>query len=255
MRCHEARALCGPYLDSELDVKSSLDVEQHLGICPECARCFAAEKRVEERMATALQVGEKTDSLWRKVEAEVSAPRAKAGGWSRKWLQFAAVLATVAALAFLWLREPKLDLVVAVAHDHAEFVAGELKPQFAQRPSAEVLGQVKGRLDAAAFDTLPSAPEFRLEGKRLCHLSGVPVAWALARIGENPVSVIVFRRDEVNQFPQFRERLKSGHAVICSRSGRYQFAARIVGDHVVCAVAELPRTQLEDLVRTVPNPG
>lgn len=255
MRCHEARALCGPFLDSELDVKSSFDVEQHLENCPDCARYFAAERRVEERIATALQVGEKTDSLWQKVEAEVSAPSTRPAGRARKWLQFAAAFVAVAAVALFWLREPKLDLVVAVARDHAEFVAGELKPQFTRQPSAEVLGEVRGRLDAAAFDKLPVAPEFRLEGKRLCHLSGVPVAWSLARLGEQPVSVIVLRRDEVNGFPQFRERLKSGHAVICSRAGRYQFAARVVGEHVICAVAELPRAQLEDLVRSVPNPG
>ncbi|MEW6307190.1 MAG: anti-sigma factor [Verrucomicrobiota bacterium] len=254
MRCHEARGMCGPYLDSELDVKSSFEVEQHLEHCPDCARYFAAEKQAEERLSAALRAGEKTDALWQQVAAQISAPRARNGGLSRKRLALTA-LAAIAAIAFLWLREPKLDLAVAVARDHAEFVAGDLKPQFALQPPAEIMDQAGGRLDAAAFDKLPVTQEFRVEGKRLCHLSGVPVAWALARMGDQPVSVIVLRWEEVGRFPQFRQRLESGHPVVCSRAGRFQFAARIVGDHVVCAVAEMSRARLEDLVRSVPSPG
>ena len=43
MRCHEARNLLGPYLDSELDAKASLEVAQHLESCEDCARVFDAE--------------------------------------------------------------------------------------------------------------------------------------------------------------------------------------------------------------------
>ena len=36
MRCHEARKFLGPYLDSELDTRTSQEIELHLESCPQC---------------------------------------------------------------------------------------------------------------------------------------------------------------------------------------------------------------------------
>jgi hypothetical protein len=163
-------------------------------------------------------------------------------------------LAAVLAAAF-WLRQARLDFASAAAPDHAEYIAGALQPHFEREPPGSVLGQAAGRLDAEAFARLPAAPEFKAQGKRLCHLSGVPVAWVLGRVGELPVSVIVLRRDELGSFPQLRRRLESGHKVVCARTGRFQFAARVVGEHVVCAMAATSRQRLEQLVLTVPPSG
>ena len=54
----------------------------------------------------------------------------------------------------------------------------------------------------------------------------------------------------------FRRRSLLGAAQIdrCSRSGRYQFAARIVDDHVVRLVGDEPRAALEDLLKTCATP-
>jgi len=41
MKCDEVQTLHGPYLDSELDAKNSLEIQQHLKTCPGCARLFA----------------------------------------------------------------------------------------------------------------------------------------------------------------------------------------------------------------------
>ena len=50
MRCDEVQSLQGPYLDSELDARTSLEIEQHLKACPECARLFAEEEKLEARI-------------------------------------------------------------------------------------------------------------------------------------------------------------------------------------------------------------
>jgi anti-sigma factor RsiW len=260
MRCHEVRKFWGPYLDSELDARTSFEIEQHLEACPDCARVFDAEKELDERIFATLRAGEKTNKLWAGIETEVAAPRLAQRlvhfARTRKRAVFALLAVGLGVLAFaLWPRERTLDLAVAVAHDHTKYVTGAMQPQFDALPSLELLNQTSGRLDAAAFAKLPAAPDFRSQGKRLCHLSGVPVAWTLARVGQLPVSVVVLRRAELDRFPQVQERLQAGHAVVCSRSGRFQFAARVVGEHVVCAIAATSRERLEDLVRTVPGAG
>src|SRR5438128_2733080 len=74
MRCHEVRTLLGPYLDSELDAKTSLDVSQHLDSCADCARVFDAEAKLEERLSTVLRGGQKTPELWAGLEAKIATP-------------------------------------------------------------------------------------------------------------------------------------------------------------------------------------
>jgi anti-sigma factor RsiW len=80
MRCEEAQSLHGPYLDSELDARTTLDFQRHLKSCPECARLFAEGEKLEARVKSALNQGARTPTLWAQVErqivaAESSAPR------------------------------------------------------------------------------------------------------------------------------------------------------------------------------------
>lgn len=78
MRCEEVQTLHGPYLDSELDAKTSLEMEQHLKSCPECARLFAEEQKWEGRLKTSLNGGSRTPALWEGIERAVMAAPAPA---------------------------------------------------------------------------------------------------------------------------------------------------------------------------------
>lgn len=71
MKCEELQSLHGAYLDSELDARTTLEIRQHLAACPGCARAFAAESRLEARVAAGLKRGERTMSLWDRIEQRV----------------------------------------------------------------------------------------------------------------------------------------------------------------------------------------
>ena len=58
MKCDEVQTLHGPYLDSELDARTSLEIELHLKACPHCARLFAEEERLEARIKAGLNQGD-----------------------------------------------------------------------------------------------------------------------------------------------------------------------------------------------------
>ncbi len=74
MECNEVQALCGPYLDSELDARTTLEIEQHLKSCPECARRFAREEKLDTQIRAGLNRGQRTPALWDKLERSVVAP-------------------------------------------------------------------------------------------------------------------------------------------------------------------------------------
>ena len=71
MRCEEVQSLHGPYLDSELDARTSLEIEQHLKSCPDCARLFAEEQKLEARLKAGLTRGSRTPALWEQIERAV----------------------------------------------------------------------------------------------------------------------------------------------------------------------------------------
>lgn len=261
MKCNEVRNLVLPYLNSELDARTTQTIELHVQGCAECAELFENEGKFDEWLTRVLRSEAATPRFWAQLEARLRP--APGLGWFTQWWRRRAVAALAAcALAVLAVAGAlflpslgSLDLAAALEPDHAKYVAGALEAQFQDQPSARILAQTHGRLDANAFSRLPTGPAFRPAGKRLCHLGDVPVAWILGRQGQLPVSIVVLRRTELDQFPQLRRRLEAGHPVVCARAGRYRFAARAVGDHVVCAMSAMSRDQLEELVKTVPVAG
>jgi hypothetical protein len=73
MKCDEVQTLHGPYLDSELDAKTTLEIEQHLKACPDCARLFVEEQKLDAHVMGGLRRGPRTAALWERIEKEVVA--------------------------------------------------------------------------------------------------------------------------------------------------------------------------------------
>ncbi len=71
MKCDQIQSLAGPYLDSELDVRTTGEIQHHLDTCPDCARAFAIEQQAQARLAAALRRGHPTPDLWERIEQSV----------------------------------------------------------------------------------------------------------------------------------------------------------------------------------------
>ncbi len=249
MKCAEARNFVRLYLDSELGTKESFEVEQHLESCAECAGLFEAEKKFDGRLGRFLRNGAPTRVLWEKIEAQIapSGSRRIKALWP---LALAASLVLATGIVF-FAKSRNLDLANAVEECHSAYVHQITTPEFSGAVPEKIAQQFGGRLDTGAFAYRPSEPAFTSNGARLCHVEGVPVALILGHCAETPVSMIVLKKSELDHFPQTKRKLESGDPIACSRSGRFQFAARVVDDHVVCVIGDEPRAALEDLLRTV----
>ncbi len=261
MKCNEIRDLVLAYLDSELDAKTSQEIQLHLQSCPECAQIFESEEKFNERLSGVLRAGKHSPGLWEEIESRLRRQRRSAWFFSR-WKpvalgSLAGLLAVGAVTALILFRSGalSLDLASAGEKDHIEFVQGKMTPEFTGALPEEIVRKLEGRLDAAAFGKVPKTAGFRSAGSRLCHLEGVPVAWTLGRCDNVPVSLIVFKKSELEHFPKARKRLAAGEPIVCTRTGRFQFAVRVAGDHVVCAIADISKRMLEDLLESIPGAG
>lgn len=249
MKCAEVRKFVRLYLDSELDTERSFEVERHLESCAECAGLFEAEKKFDERLGRFLRRGQATGPLWENVEAQIAPKRfAKLKAF---WPAALAASTMIAGGVVFVAKSRTLDLANAVEECHSAYVHQLTTPEFTGAVPDKIARQLGGELDAAAFTYRPSEPAFVSSGARLCHVEGMPVALILGHSGKTPVSMIVLKKSELDHFPHMKQRLESGDPIVCGRSGRYQFAARCVDDHVVCLVGDTPRPVLEDLLKTV----
>jgi anti-sigma factor RsiW len=82
MNCDEIRQLHDAYLDSELDAKTTLEIQQHVATCAGCARFLATEAKLDARLMTGLRQGQRTAALWEQIEQQVVAA-AKSGARPR----------------------------------------------------------------------------------------------------------------------------------------------------------------------------
>lgn len=259
MKCNEIRNHVLAYLDSELDAKTSQEIQLHLQSCAECAELFAREEKFNERLFGVLRAGQPTSAIWDKIESRLR-PQRRAAWFFAHWKTLSgSVAALLAVLAAAWFvfspASASLDLAQVVEKDHQEFVEGKMKPEFIGALPDEVASRLGDRLDSAAFSTVPAKEQFHAEGARLCHLDGVPAAWMVGRSKDVPVSLIVFKKNELEHFPETQQRLATGEPIVCTRTGRFQFAVRVAGDHVVCAIADTSKQMLENLLKSIPDAG
>jgi len=253
MKCSEVRNLARLYLDSELESKPSFEVEQHLASCPECAGLYQAEEKFDERLFQALRRGRKTPALWEAVESKLQpARRMPQPAWVWR-LGVAGGVAATLLLAGLFYRNTtrRVELAFAVEECHNAYAHRINSAEFTNAVPESILKELDNRLDAAAFSFHPSAADYKAEGGRFCHVSKVPTAVVLGHYQSTPVTIFVMKKSELASFPNTKRRLESGESVVCSRVGPYHFAARLVGDHVVCAMGETSMLALEQLVKSV----
>lgn len=252
MKCAEVRKFIRLYLDSELNSEHSFEVEQHLETCAECAGLFEAERKFDDRLRrflVAAATNQATRALWKNLEAQIAPKRLlKLRAF---WPLALAASLIIAAGGIFVAKSRTLDLANAVEECHSAYVHQLTTPEFSGSVPEKIARQLGDQLDVAAFAYLPSPTTFSSGGARLCHVEGVPVALILGHNGATPVSMIVLKKSELDHFPHTKRRLESGDPIVCGRSGRYQFAARCVDDHVICLVGDTPRPVLEDLLKTV----
>ena len=159
MKCDEVQALHGPYLDSELDARTSLEIEQHLKACPECARLFAEEEKLEARIKAGLKQGPRTPALWAQIERGVvgnSTQRRKGTQRNAEEMNPLRLSASLCVSALTQLRAGWQASRWAWAGLAAVWVGILLLNSAAREPDSPLV----------AAQTLPSASEMRLALKQ-----------------------------------------------------------------------------------------
>lgn len=177
MNCDDLSPLMDAYLDSELDPRTAMEIQDHLSGCRRCNAAFARAAQFDRQLGSVLQCGDRTPSLWDAIECRLQAgatpdpvpsrpiPRAgqpdvkAAEPWWRFWLWPSP--RSYAALAAVWV------VLVAIALSNGETAtAPKLSATTRSSPPSAAMNLVLAQqhrlraelLDPSGTTTAPKRP-------------------------------------------------------------------------------------------------
>lgn len=232
MTCRETKPLLGGYLDGELDLVHSLQLEEHLA---QCASCSADLKLLEETSGAvaALPRYRATRRLGANAGARLSR-RAPV------WIAAAAGLVLVLLAAWRWVplrpdREGPLEKEIVQNH-----IRSLLASHLLDLPASDwrtVQPWFRGKLDYAPVVEDISAQGFSLAGGRLDYLAGRTVAALVYERGAHVINVFVWpAAGERDQSPALH--VLAGYNVVGWRANGMNWWA--VSDLDSVALGQLP---------------
>ena len=237
----ETRLLLHAYLDRELDLVRSLDVEKHVQACATCAAENASLRSLQSVLRTGDFTYRAPQSLRQAVRqiarAEDEAPRAVRRSWFWQWLADGAM---ATALLVLVLRPGGMSdrdvLANEIVFSHVRsLMAGHLT-DVVSSDQHTVKPWFNGKLDFAPDVKDFAAQGFPLVGGRLDYLDGRSVA------------ALVYRRNQhyINVFIWPAAPAMAGQPAIENRRG-YSLITRQVNGLHHALVSDLNPTELGEL--------
>jgi anti-sigma factor RsiW len=185
MNCDEGKNLIQLYIDSELDARNTLDVQQHLDSCSACSRLLDAYLRQDETLKQVARAEViESDAVRRRILTIVRNQTAETGSRWRMtpmWRRATAVAAML-VIAFLVLWRGALmpginqSVYAAAASDHAEhcsvdMVMGAITSKEELDKLCAAYGKLGGTPDLSAFGYAnPRGTICKLNGGDFLHL-------------------------------------------------------------------------------------
>lgn len=241
MRCQDYRKYLNPYIDSELDARTSADIAEHLSVCEACNKYFALEQEVERRLAKRWQREKMPEEFWMTMLQRLSAYETTS--WRRirlAWFIPAAVVpvaATVLVWVFLW--GGISDNVGPLAEDFQEMHGKYLRHEI---PIGPGLSWPQGFEGLTVIKNLPQSDvinghELKLIGSRPFYIKGVAGVHVIYTCCKIPISMFVFRKEDMGSFTRAQRLLDKGKGSAVINLGNMRLAMKDLKEVVVCCVS------------------
>ncbi|HET7785669.1 MAG TPA: anti-sigma factor [Myxococcales bacterium] len=251
MSCNETRGLLDAWMDNELDLRGSLEVEEHLGRCADCA---AQERSLRQLQGSARanltrhEVPAGLDARLRaalRSEAGASAGAPPARPRALRALRRAAPLlaASVAVIvaAGILRPSPERGLAESVIDAHVRSLLASHLTDVASSDQHTVKPWFQGKLDYSVQVTDFAAEGFPLSGGRLDYVEETPAAALVYRRGRHVINLFIW--------PQ---RKRGGESTVQHLSMRGYGAYRWSKDGMsYWAVSDLNDAELQEFVELV----
>ena len=252
MSCKDTRALLDGYVDGELDLVRSLEIERHLQECVACSQVYKGRQTLRRAINGGSLYFNPPANLQRHVRSVVrkaSKAEGTAPGSSWRWIMIAASLALIAIIAWSLIHlvsVPSADelLTQEVISSHVRSLMADHLSDVPSSDSHTVKPWFSGKLDFSPPVRDLSSQGFALVGGRLDYLE------------KRSVVALVYQRRQhfINLFiwPSMSDS-SSGEKML-TRQG-YNLTHWTSSGMTYWAVSDLNNSELEVFVRAVKSGG
>jgi anti-sigma factor RsiW len=249
LNCREIQTLIHGYVDSELDLMKSLEIEQHLQECPECARTLASLQAIRSAIKNSDLYSRTPPDLAKRLRSSVrkaSHENRTAHLGPRSLLAVAASLALITAASWGLARGPlaRPDETFLAQ----ELVAGHVRSQMLPSHRFDVESSdahtvkpwFEGKLDYSPPVKDLASQGFPLVGGRLDYLQNRPVAALLYQRRKHSINLFIWPTSSGEEATPLRATRQGFHMIRWTKSAM-----------TFWAVSDLNEVELQEFVRLI----
>ena len=248
MTCREARGLLSAYVDRELDVATSVRMEEHVRTCAACAAALERAEALRAAFATAMLTHPVPADLAPRIHAALrrdERPRAARARWLARWAPVP--LAAAAAAMLTWVLAVHGPAADGEAGLRDQLVAGHVRALMVDHlvdvtssDQHTVRPWFNGKIDFAPPVADFTADGFPLVGGRVDYIDGHAVAALVYRRRQHVVNVFIW--PAVGGDAGRREITAQGYHLLGWNDGGLQYwAVSDLNTHELETLADLMR--------------
>lgn len=191
MNCAEMLSWLDGYVDEELDLARSVEIERHLAVCADCAAQIQGLRKLRSAIAANAPYYAAPADLRKRVEGLMPRPNRRPL-WTMAWAPAAAALAASLATVLIMDVRPSNTIEREVVASHYRSLLANHLTDVASSDRHTVKPWFTGKLDFGAdvFDL--SGSGFPLAGGRLDYIDGRTVAALVYNRGRHVINVFVW---------------------------------------------------------------
>jgi anti-sigma factor RsiW len=239
MNCKEAESLVEGYVDRELDLVTTLEIEAHLEACPACARIRENHLALRSALhASPLYFGA-PEGLHKRIHGALLERESREGGkstsplswwWSSRWLAVAASVALIAVAIWRvpngFRPGPAEDLIAReVVSSHIRSLMPDHLTDVPSSDRHTVKPWFNGKLDFSPTVEDLAAHGFPLVGGRLDYIGSRPVAALVYRRGKHLINVFIWPSGSGSNPAERAESRQGYHLLHWARAGMTYWVA------------------------------
>ncbi len=252
MSCELTQAYVDSYVDGELDLIRSLEIERHLEDCAVCSRVYHDREALRTAISSASLYYTAPAAVRQRVRSSIrqsgqAAPAPRVMPW--RWLSLAASLAFVVLFAWglsrLWLTPPGDEaLAQQVVSSHVRSLMANHLTDVTSTDQHTVKPWFNGRLDFSPPVSDFASQGFPLVGGRLDYVDNRPVAALVYQRRQHIINLFIWPSTGGSNVATSQVTQQGYHAFHWTQSGMMYWA-----------VSDLNSDELQQFVKLVQGQG
>jgi anti-sigma factor RsiW len=260
LKCNDVHNFIDAYIDDELDLVKTLEVEQHLQDCPNCAKMHKNRQLMKDAVHTGLLYHKAPAHLQKRIQSSLRQTNKDSAPRTIPWRLFSAAAALVVITVAIWSLLPFFSpstvnesLVQEVLSSHVRSLMANHLVDVVSTDQHTVKPWFDGKLDFSppVVDLAPQG--FPLVGGRLDYLNNRPVAALVYKYRNHYINLFIWPSTQSSNGNTTMVTRQGYHLFFWTRSGMTYWAVSDAEENILQKFVQLIQTSTPGTAFVVPR--